>query len=112
VEGDGSFSVNTTDLILRFSIAQKGNLVLMEAIKNFFVDLAKTKDLKDEANYIYITGPDLHMQRGILNKDPHNPRGDKENSLNNTLSEVNYVLTIKNSNLIKKVLIPFFNSMS
>lgn len=112
VEGDGSFSVSTTGLILRFSIAQKGNLVLMEAIKKFFVDLAKTKGLKDEASYIYITGPDLCIQEGILNQDPHYPRGDKDINLNNTLSEVNYVLTIKNTNFIKKVLIPFFDSMS
>jgi hypothetical protein len=98
VEGDGSFSVSTAGLILRFSIAQKGNLGLMEAIKKFFVDLAKTKGLKDEASYIYITGPDLYIQEGILNQDPQ--------------AEINYVLTIKNVNFIQKVLIPFFDSMS
>ena len=38
----GSFNVKKkADTILIFSITQKGNLALMEAIKSFFIDLAK-----------------------------------------------------------------------
>jgi hypothetical protein len=29
----------------------------MEAIKNLFIDLAKAKGLKDEAGFVYKTGP-------------------------------------------------------
>lgn len=107
VEGDGSFSVIKAGLILTFSITQKGNLVLMEAIKSFFIDLAKAKGLKDEADFVYITGPALYVQQAAS-------QGSLQmgNNLNNAVSEANYVLSIKNNKFLNKVLIPFFDSMS
>ena len=54
VEGDGSFSLTKANLIWIFSIGKKGNLVLMKAIQDFFINLAR--DLNDEAQYVYITG--------------------------------------------------------
>lgn len=77
----------------------------MEAIKSFFVDLAKAKGLKDEADFVYITGPALYVQQG-------SGSSQMGNNLNNAVSEANYVLSIKNNNFLKKVLIPFFDSMS
>jgi len=88
VEGDGSFSVVKADKILIFSIIQKGNLALMEAIKSFFINLAKVKDLSNLEGFVYIT------------------------SVNITAIEANYVLSIKNKDFIEKVLIPFFDSMT
>ena len=88
VEGDGSFSVVKADKILIFSITQKGNLALMEAIKSFFINLVKVKDLSNLEDFVYIT------------------------SVNITALEANYVLSIKNKDFIEKVLIPFFDSMT
>ena len=42
IEGDGSFSIVKKDNMLTFSISQKGNLVLMEAIKKYFSNLASS----------------------------------------------------------------------
>lgn len=88
VEGDGSFNVVKAENILQFSITQKGNLALMETIKNFFIDLAKSQDLSITQGFIYIT------------------------NINIVKPEVsNHVLSIKNNDFIKKILIPFFDSM-
>ena len=43
VEGDGSFYLNFVDNTLIFKITQKGNLTLLNAIKDFFVNLTLNK---------------------------------------------------------------------
>jgi hypothetical protein len=50
IEGDGSFSIVKKDNILTFSISQKGNLVLMEAIKKYFSNLASSNSLEEFDN--------------------------------------------------------------
>jgi hypothetical protein len=72
VKGDGSFSVIKADKILTFSITQKGNLILMNAIKSFFFDLANSKDLSNLGGYVYIS------------------------KIKNTSPEAVYILSIKN----------------
>ena len=81
VEGDGSFSVIKADKILTFSITQKGNLVLMNAIKSFFFDLANSYDLSNLGGYVYIS------------------------KIKNTSPEAVYILSIKN---YRKSANPFF----
>ena len=43
VEGDGSFFIAKKDWILTFSLTQKGNLALMEAIQSYLFNLVKKK---------------------------------------------------------------------
>lgn len=88
VEGDGSFYVIKADNILQFSITQKGNLALMETIKNFFIDLAKFKNLNITQGFVYITNVNIIKPEAS-----------------------NYVLSIKNNDFIEQILIPFFDSM-
>ena len=67
---------------------QKGNLILMEAIKKFFINLAKFNDLRITWGFVYITNVNITRPEAS-----------------------NYVLSIKNNDFIDKVLIPFFDSM-
>lgn len=57
----------------------------METIKSFLFDLAKSKCLKE--GYVYVT------------------------KIKNTSPEAVYILSVKNKDLVEKVLIPFFDSM-
>ena len=43
IEGDGSFSITKKDFILTFSISQKGNLPLMEAIQSYLLNISSPR---------------------------------------------------------------------
>jgi hypothetical protein len=91
IEGDRSFSIAKKDNILTFSISQKGNLVLMEAIKKYLSNLASSfKEKKNTLNIdvIYIT------------------------KSKNSSSETVYVLIVKSKEFVKSVLIPYFDTLT
>jgi hypothetical protein len=118
VEGDGSFFVRST-YALGFSINQRGNLVLMKAIQNFFNRL-----LTIETSLL----SNIVMEKGSLLNEPDSSNStalnfnefDTTNSLSvapisttkptNRKHAVNYI-TISREGYIKNVLIPFFDSM-
>lgn len=87
IEGDGSFFVAKENNTLIFSISQKGNLILMEAIKNYLIQLAN-KMKHSNINTIYIT--------------------KSQNSSGN----IAYVLIIKSKEFINYVLIPYFDTLT
>jgi hypothetical protein len=60
----------------------------METIKNFFIDLAKFKNLNITQGFVYITNVNIIKPEAS-----------------------NYVLSIKNNDFIEQILIPFFDSM-
>lgn len=104
IEGDGSFSIAKKDFILTFSISQKGNLPLMEAIKNYLLnipsplksgsDLEKLKGETPVRNVIYLT---------------------KSKNRYANFSEAtafNYVLIIKSKYFINNILIPYLDSLT
>lgn len=105
IEGDGSFSITKDKFTLIFSISQRGNLALMEAIRNYLSNLAncntehlKKMNIEDaetfNSNVIYLT---------------------KSRNKNTNLSEAtefNYVLIIKSEIFINKVLIPYLDSLT
>nr|YP_009254022.1 hypothetical protein [Hypomyces aurantius]ANC62708.1 hypothetical protein [Hypomyces aurantius] len=96
VEGDGSFCVAKTGLILTFSLGQKGNLALMEAIQSYLFNLAnknssttgRTEVQGESINFIYLT------------------KSSRKSS-----SEIIYVLIVKNKDYIENILIPYFDSL-
>ena len=104
IEGDGSFSITKKDFILTFSISQKGNLPLMEAIQSYLLNISSPlksgtylEKLKDETpirNVIYLT---------------------KSKNRYASLSEAtafNYVLIIKSKDFINNILIPYLDSLT
>jgi hypothetical protein len=103
IEGD-SFSITKKDFILTFSISQKGNLPLMEAIQSYLLNIVSPlksitylEKLKDETpvrNVIYLT--------------------KSKNKYTNfsEATEFNYVLIIKSKEFVNNVLIPYLDSLT
>lgn len=99
IEGDGSFSITKADFILTFSISQKGNLVLMEAIRSYLFNL------KDRGSWGSLT-PEIKV-----------PVSDRNVIyLTKTKSKASpsytYVLIVKSRQYVNNVLIPYFDSLT
>ena len=118
VEGDGSFFVSNT-FALGFSIKQKGNLVLVKAIQNFFNKLLTLSPsiLSNIAKWkgSLLSDPDCSNSTALkFNEfEAINSLSIASISITKTTSreDVVHSITISREGYIKKVLIPFFDSM-
>ncbi len=119
IEGDGSFSITKKDFILTFSISQKGNLPLMEAIKSYLLNISST--LKP-GTYLEKLKDETPRPPATRLKAPSGARGvrdviylTKSKNRYASFSEAtafNYVLIIKSKDFINNILIPYLDSLT
>lgn len=102
VEGDGSFFIHKATKTLRFSINQKDNLALIEAMALFLNDLGRSQSLTCalHAGLVSERGPQAF--KGVVSL------AKRVNSFDH--STINY-LHISREGYIANVLIPFFDSL-
>lgn len=103
IEGDGSFSITKADFILTFSISQKGNLALMEAIKKYILNIP---------NLLESAGSNLDIYKKGGRSVVYLTKSKNKYTNTSEFTQFNYVLIIKSKDFVNNVLIPYLDSLT
>lgn len=107
IEGDGSFSITKADFILTFSISQKGNLALMEAIKSYLLHVPNR--LESRVSNLDIEN---NSQSTPFRSAVYITKSKNKYTNTSEYTEFNYVLIIKSKDFVNNTLIPYLDSLT